>query len=51
MSLFDTLMHLKASNVPFREQGFHESLKGELGWKKKWIYSIIQKATTTTAGS
>lgn len=47
-------MHFKASNVPFTERGFHESLKGELGReKKKWIYSIIQKAatTTTTAGS
>lgn len=46
-------MHFKASNMPFRGQGFHESLKGELGRgkKKKWIYSIIWKATTTTAGS
>lgn len=30
-------MHFKASNVPFREQGFHESLKGELGKKKIFL--------------
>lgn len=45
-------MHFKASNVPFREKGLHEPLNRELGRRreKKWIYPIIQQATTTPAG-
>lgn len=51
MSHFDTLMHFEASNMPFREKGLHEALNRELGRKrKKWIYPIIQQATTAPVG-